>query len=112
MVIMRIKGGLGNQLFQYAAGYSLAKRLGQELLIDSSFYPTQALRGYKLPFLAIDYTTQVEQLPINFRIEKNKYINKLFRILDVRKFGINNQYLLETRSEIMQDFFTINKPTI
>ena len=109
---MRIKGGLGNQLFQYAAGYSLAKRLGQELLIDSSFYPTQALRGYKLPFLAIDYTTQVEQLPINFRIEKNKYINKLFRILDVRKFGINNQYLLETRSEIMQDFFTINKPTI
>ena len=30
MVIMRIKGGLGNQLFQYASGYALAKRLNQK----------------------------------------------------------------------------------
>lgn len=33
-VCMRIWGGLGNQMFQYAAGHALAKRLGVELLVD------------------------------------------------------------------------------
>lgn len=37
MVTIRIKGGLGNQLFQYAAGYALAKRMNQKLKLDSSF---------------------------------------------------------------------------
>ena len=31
MITVRAKGGLGNQLFQYATGYALAKRLGQEV---------------------------------------------------------------------------------
>ena len=39
MITVRAKGGLGNQLFQYATGYSLAKRLGQRLSIDISFFP-------------------------------------------------------------------------
>lgn len=38
MVTIRIKGGLGNQLFQYAAGYALAKRMNQKLKLDSSFF--------------------------------------------------------------------------
>lgn len=33
-VCVRIWGGLGNQMFQYAAGHALAKRLGVELLVD------------------------------------------------------------------------------
>jgi len=48
MITVRAKGGLGNQLFQYATGYSLAKRLDQEVAVDNSFFPQQTLRGYKL----------------------------------------------------------------
>lgn len=48
MVIIRIKGGLVNQLFQYASAFSLAKRLNTELKLDTSFYPQQTLRGFKL----------------------------------------------------------------
>jgi len=33
-ICLRIWGGLGNQMFQYATGYALAKRLGVNLLID------------------------------------------------------------------------------
>lgn len=33
-ICVRIWGGLGNQMFQYAAGYALAKHLGVELLVD------------------------------------------------------------------------------
>ena len=35
MVIVRLTGGLGNQMFQYAAGRALADRLGAELLLDT-----------------------------------------------------------------------------
>jgi len=34
-----LRGGLGNQLFQYAAGFALSERTGAELLIDSSLLP-------------------------------------------------------------------------
>lgn len=38
MVIVRLWGGLGNQLFQYAYGYSVAKRSNTELRLDCRFY--------------------------------------------------------------------------
>ena len=45
MVIMRIKGGLGNQLFQYASSYALAKRLNQKLMFDPSFTANMTVKG-------------------------------------------------------------------
>lgn len=36
MILVRMLGGLGNQMFQYAAGRSLADRLGTELVLDLS----------------------------------------------------------------------------
>ena len=47
MVISQIMGGLGNQLSEYACGYSLAKHLGQELVLDVSDY---VCRGYFRPY--------------------------------------------------------------
>ena len=38
-VAARMLGGLGNQLFQYAAGRALAKRLGAELILDCTPRP-------------------------------------------------------------------------
>ena len=58
MIITRLQGGLGNQLFQYAAGKSLASRLGTTLLLDDTLLarrrrditPRSYLLGiYKLP---------------------------------------------------------------
>ncbi|MBE0625144.1 MAG: alpha-1,2-fucosyltransferase [Burkholderiales bacterium] len=47
MVIVRLTGGLGNQMFQYAAGRALADRLGTELLLDArAFERALALRAY------------------------------------------------------------------
>ncbi len=36
MIIIRLKGGMGNQMFQYAFGLNLAQRLGTELYLDLS----------------------------------------------------------------------------
>lgn len=38
MIISALAGGLGNQLFQYAAGRSLARRLGVDLAVDVSHF--------------------------------------------------------------------------
>ncbi len=38
MIVVKLLGGLGNQLFQYAAGRSLAAKHGVELLMDMDFF--------------------------------------------------------------------------
>jgi len=40
MIIIKIVGGLGNQLFQYAYGLALAKRNNTDLYLDLSWYET------------------------------------------------------------------------
>lgn len=104
---MRIKGGLGNQLFQYAAGYSAAKRLNTELVLDTTFFPTQTLRGYKLGKLKTDFR-ETFSLGTTHNLLKNKYINKLLRKLNIQRITIGKDscFLLETRSEIMNRFFS------
>lgn len=48
MIITRLSGGLGNQMFQYAAGKALAVRHGAKLVLDLSWFGTQNLRSYEL----------------------------------------------------------------
>ena len=51
LIVARISNGLGNQLFQYASAYALAKKLNYELLIDDQsayFKKKDSLRNYEL----------------------------------------------------------------
>lgn len=52
MITIKISGGLGNQMFQYAFGRSLSLRRQEELALDLSAYQNQAAgdtpRSYKL----------------------------------------------------------------
>jgi hypothetical protein len=54
LVVSRLAGGLGNQLFQYAAGHALARRLGVPLQLDRSAlevrsgFPNETPRSYAL----------------------------------------------------------------
>lgn len=54
MIISRIIGGLGNQMFQYAAGKRLAIKLGVELKLDISGFPTKWDENYMLDVFNID----------------------------------------------------------
>lgn len=47
-VVVRVTGGVGNQLFQFAAGVALAERLGGRLLLDIEAFATDPLRRYRL----------------------------------------------------------------
>ena len=49
MILVRAVGGLGNQMFQYAAGRALADRLGVELLLD-----LRDFKNYRLHCFGLD----------------------------------------------------------
>lgn len=48
MIIAQLKGGLGNQLFQYAAGRAVAHRCSMPLTLDLSRYEWDPKRCYRL----------------------------------------------------------------
>lgn len=116
MITVRIKGGLGNQLFQYAAAYAMAKRLNTSLEMDVSFFGTQSLRGYKLDNLQISTNKLADptKLPTLVKIAKEKHVGALIRDITrshgkksiiVRK---NYRYLLESGSKVLEEIFHID----
>lgn len=73
MIITKLYGGLGNQLFQYAAGRSLAKRLGVELKMDIFFFQRQSLRKYDLgAFNIIENFATKEESASFFQLSKKE----------------------------------------
>ena len=48
MIITNIIGGLGNQMFQYAAGRALAYRHKTDLLLDTRMFQRYSLRSFEL----------------------------------------------------------------
>jgi hypothetical protein len=52
-VTVKLLGGLGNQMFQYAAARALADRTGSEMLLDVGDFATYTLRRYELDTLRV-----------------------------------------------------------
>jgi hypothetical protein len=60
-ITVSLSGGLGNQLFQYAAGYALAQKHQTDLVLDISAYARDKLRGYALgPYQLQESVTGIE----------------------------------------------------
>ena len=53
MIITHLIGGLGNQMFQYAAGKALAERHGVDLALDLSGFRNYPLRSFLLDRLCV-----------------------------------------------------------
>lgn len=117
MVIIRLKGGLGNQLFQYATAYAIAKENNDDLLIDDTFFEKQDLRQMKLNVLNIENKKKypLEQKSIIVSCLNNKYLNKMFRILKIKKIRFKKDgvyYLEDRRTDYTEDIFRINSTNV
>jgi len=73
MIIVKLKGGLGNQLFQYALGRSLSTAHKVEFKIDISIFKTYKLHAYSIG---------------PFNIQKNIASHEEVKALTDRKLGI------------------------
>jgi len=70
MIISKIVGGLGNQLFQYASAKQLSIFLGQELYLDLNFFDT-----YNNPDVF-----RLDKYNVNYKIAKQEEITRLKRL--------------------------------
>lgn len=75
MIIIRLFGGLGNQLFQYAAARALAEHRGGELKVDVSRFENYKLRNFDLAKLPIDFALATPE-----KISRLKAISSVQRI--------------------------------
>ena len=67
IVILRLTGGLGNQMFQYAAAGPLAGRPGAELLLDPhDFEHALAFQAYAPTANCIDNMRRIYLLGVRF----------------------------------------------
>lgn len=85
MIIVKIKGGLGNQLFQYAAGKSLAEKYNVALKLDLSHIKADPKGAYTKRELELNdfnvvYTEATEEeVKPYISIASNKYLRVLCR---------------------------------
>lgn len=105
MKIVKLKGGLGNQLFQYAFAYYLRKELKEEVLLDSSIYKKFNSRSLEIDKFKID----IEVKSINKKLKKLKFGSLRYKFYILYKILSNKKYCFERSIEIknhyMYDYF-------
>jgi len=106
MIIVRLRGGLGNQLFQYAAAKALARHKGVELKSDLYTYTKHPYRKYELGKFNIN-------LPEATREEVHRFTggNFLIRYLNKRENYFHcPQVLAQPHYHFYEDFFNLPMP--
>ena len=102
--IVAIKGGLGNQLYQYAFGYTLHKNTGKEILFDLSYLDREQMKKKPRKWV-IDFVSKFNVPYRNF-IHQNPIENWLSRhILDEYISGVVNDFKEELLKKNTDVFF-------
>jgi len=100
MIITKLIGGLGNQMFQYAMARALAQKLGYELKLDISAYKNQqnvTYRSYELGDFNIQENFSTEQEINNLKFSKSKIPTILRKLFNIPKHKKAESYAIETQ---------------
>lgn len=111
MIVVKLMGGLGNQMFQYAIGRTISIKNNTDLILDISFYEDQAgatERKFELGIFNIK--AEVPSVPeiknIYKRYFKKSIKNKIFYFFKIKKEGLLYN---ETNYSFNSNIFQIHK---
>jgi hypothetical protein len=116
MILTKIQGGLGNQMFQWAFGRNISIKYNKELLIDRSFYNYQgevvrhfSLNKFRLNHIEIDQNNinKFKSKSVKVLSDTNHYVNYVLSenenyFLD--GYWQSEKFFLENEDIILSDF--------
>jgi hypothetical protein len=112
MIIVKLSGGLGNQMFQYAAAKALSTKDSIELKLDISHFDkiisNQTIRHYRLNVFPniqekIADKKEINNLVPHFTFD---FFNKVYRNINKKVFNFNTSY--KTESNLFHSEITLN----
>jgi hypothetical protein len=125
MIIVRLMGGLGNQMYQYALGRNLALSSGAELKLDTSHYKHDPKRTYALNTFNISAKKLTLSEAALVYVAKNimkrysytshqgtRYDESVFSLQDnviLDGYWQSEKYFKNIRTILLEDF-TLTKP--
>jgi len=108
LIKVRLKGGLGNQMFQYAVGLSTAMKLETELILDATSFKSDEKRNYDLGQFNISKEKKVIHKMSYLRILSDKLIWKVFNE-DYIKSNYDKNYLSIKDQTILDGYWQCDK---
>lgn len=100
MIVVRLIGGLGNQMFQYAAAKSLAAHLSTDFCLDVRGFSHYNLRNYGLGKWNINARVATDK-------DLNRYPEGFRRFMEVisKFFDFKTRFYIERKFSYNHDFF-------
>ena len=106
MIIVKLRGGLGNQMFQYAIGRNLALKNNTKLKFDITELEQDKLRNYELDIFNISGSIASRFLRIFIRKLNHRIISKIlgqYFLYIKQQDNYFNQDILEKKGNIVLD---------
>lgn len=114
MVKVRLNGGLGNQLFQYAFAYSLAQR-GYNVILDASGFNMDSAHnglevdGYGIKLIVSKKLSLMERLKYQL-VARNQCLDKILRgVIVERRSGFDRRMISPPAHSLMAGYFQTEK---
>jgi hypothetical protein len=104
MIIVKVMGGLGNQMFQYAFGSAIAAELGRELVLDLTSMPTGRvpnLRRWELTSLSIASVRQLGARGLEGHHDPRRQVRR--RVLRLAVRALKRYRVLEPSNDGLLD---------
>jgi len=116
MIITQLNSGLGNQMFQYAAGKSLSISKKTNLCIDISWYKNkevmQTPRNYELSVFKLEEKLIHEDIAYKYYNEGNVFLNRFINKIERNIPYYKKKHFEEKKFEFDTNFFKARKDAI